>query len=93
VARDRWKLLRNLHSSILEAGKQETASSAGGKSSLVVSRSVSSENRIDIPKSILIKGNVCVCVRCPDESIALTASKSGTQVVLIVTPCTSKPEF
>ncbi|GBM36210.1 hypothetical protein AVEN_97577-1 [Araneus ventricosus] len=44
-------------------------------------------------KSILIKVNVCVCVRCPDESIALTAMKFGTQVVVMVTQCTSKPEF
>ncbi|GBL86626.1 hypothetical protein AVEN_194869-1 [Araneus ventricosus] len=28
---------------------------------------------------------VCVCLRCPDESIALTVMKFGTQVVVIVT--------
>ncbi|GBN06909.1 hypothetical protein AVEN_201378-1 [Araneus ventricosus] len=48
-----------------------------------------------IKKSILIKGNVCVCVclRCPDESIELAAMKVGTQVVVMVTECTSKPKF
>ncbi|GBO24687.1 Putative protein in type-1 retrotransposable element R1DM, partial [Araneus ventricosus] len=36
---------------------------------------------------------VCVRVRCPDESIALTAMKFGTQVVVMMTECTSKPGF
>ncbi|GBN33594.1 hypothetical protein AVEN_85720-1 [Araneus ventricosus] len=49
----------------------------------------------DDDESILTKGNDCVCafMRCPDESIALTALEFGTQVVLMVTQCTSKPEF
>ncbi|GBN98841.1 hypothetical protein AVEN_55225-1 [Araneus ventricosus] len=36
-----------------------------------------------VDKFILIKGNVCACVcdRYPDESIALTAMKFGTQYV------------
>ncbi|GBN77110.1 hypothetical protein AVEN_274739-1 [Araneus ventricosus] len=36
---------------------------------------------------------VCVCLRCPDESIALTAMKFDTEVVVMVTECTSKPKF
>ncbi|GBM17123.1 hypothetical protein AVEN_251039-1 [Araneus ventricosus] len=52
---------------------------------------------LSVDLSILTKGNVCVrvcvCVRCPDESITLTAIKFGTHAVVIVTECTSKPEF
>ncbi|GBL55692.1 Urocanate hydratase, partial [Araneus ventricosus] len=38
-------------------------------------------------QSILIKGNDCVrvCVRCPDESIPLTAMNFGTEVDVMVT--------
>ncbi|GBN12059.1 hypothetical protein AVEN_190413-1 [Araneus ventricosus] len=36
---------------------------------------------------------LCVRVRCPDVSSVLTAMKYGTQVVVMVTQCTSKPEF
>ncbi|GBM42344.1 hypothetical protein AVEN_163857-1, partial [Araneus ventricosus] len=43
--------------------------------------------------SILIKGNVCVCLRCPDESLALTTMKIGSLVVIVVIEWTSKPEF